>query len=791
MTKPEIPLVLDQHKDSDWKELPDEVRESAEVLGYTKKLWNRDKEPEVCEKDWEDLNDLQREAAKRLGYTKQTWDEEDEMCCCSEDSDSHDEPDKMLVLDQHEDSDWKDLPKWVLEAAEGIGYTKEMWNRDEEPIIFFQNWENLAMSQQEAAKILGYNKQAWDEEAKSTKSLVLDEYEDSNWSELPQWIQEAAKGIGYTKKLWNRDKEPALCGKHWIELSDSQREAAVRLRYTKETWDEEAERICGVPVANKKDNTKLAPPVGICLEDVHKHLKWTIYCIQLYTETKDYQFRVNEGMGLSMFTNRVLEAEEFIVKSTVGPRNFEELFEIAKNGVLSDERRGFAERFLEWQQTYLKMNRVGAQNAQIDIRLEDFSNPSITSKKHRPMPSKEFPVFDLEIFEHEIVIVEFVPPPTNPDYELPPSRRFEILHYDEGLVGLDGEEGYDPREMKRPPTLCGIEQRSLELPGHFTNHASGASSTAFDFLTGSFSTHLFPSEVEDIPEWLAREISAKKRAAELDVHEHLTTRRALEPGTEITTDYSRWHWSNADYLNYGASHQTPHGYFLGNADRDRCEWNSLSPKIQRAARILGYTQALWESGETPCTFEKSWKNLSLQEQEAAINLTGHNEESWNEQNNLETESDCSSVISLLDLEWIELSEEHRKAAVLIGHNENTWNESGHEGVVGEGLYFYNIRPEFRDAMVVLGETEATWEDHEDWDGEHGGGEPWFLCLCGDTDCHSSKEKGGFRGVKYFPFEEQRKLAFLCEPWVQQQISWSMYQLEQQEAENAKRRKLQD
>jgi len=684
--------------------------------------------------------------------------------------------DSAQVLDKYEDSDWKELPEWVREAAEAIGYTKKLWNRDKEPDACEMDWENLNVSQQEAAKRLGYTQKVWDEDtdddnssssdeddskANPTKVLVLDKYEDSDWKELPVWVREAAEAIGYTKKLWNRDKEPDVCEKDWENLNESQRKAAKRLGYSQQVWEAQGEEATSKATSAMK---------GIRLEDVHKHLKWTIYCIQLYTETVDYQFRVNEDTGLSMHANRVVEAEEVIIQAPVGPSVYEELFEMPQNGNLSDERKGFAERFMEWQRTHQKATRVGAQNMNITIKLEDFSNPPITSKEHRPMPSEDFPNYDMEIFEHEIVIAEFVPSPSKPNYVLPATRRFEILHYDEGLLGLDGEEGYDPSVLKRPPTLCGMEARSLELPGHFSNHASGASSTAFDMMYGSISKEFPPIIGGDLPEWLSKEMAAKERSVDMDKHvPYVFTRRGLKPGTEITTDYSRWHWSHADTSYSSICRRTPIGYFLGGTNRKRLEWDSLSPKIQRAARILGYTQALWESGETTPTFEKSWKKLSLQEQEAAINLTGYNKESWNKDKDSNSESDSSPRISAFDLEWAELSEEQKKAAAIIGYNENSWGED--EDILGDDLYFYNLRPELRDAMVVLGETEATWEEDAEEDTE-----PWFDCLCGDTDCHSSKEKGGFRGVKYFPLEEQRKLAPLCEPWVQQQISWSMYQL---------------
>jgi hypothetical protein len=681
------------------------------------------------------------------------------------------------------------------------------------------DWKELTKSQQEAAMKLCYTQELWDgndcinvsnkgtEQPTDRQTPVLDQYEDSDWKELPDWVREAAEGIGYTKKLWNKDKEPGVCEKDWEELTISQQEAAKMLGYTKEVWDDECDNYCassnGFSGSNNiARNEAQRRTTDIRLKDVHKNHKWTIYCIQLYTETKDYKFRITEEMGLSMYANRPLEANEFIVRSPVGPCVHEGLFEVSKDGVLSEERRRFADRFLEWHCTHGKTDRVGAQNAQLTIELQDFFNPSITSKEHRMLPRLEFPVYDLEIFEHEIVIAEFVAPPWNPDHELPPSRRFDVLHYDEGLVGLDGEEGYDPHKLKRPPTLCGMEQRSLELPGHFTNHCCGGSSTAYDFLRLGEDGRVFSlsgteaevrTEGNELPEWLSNEIAAKKRSVEKVQFSHLTARRALEPGTEITSDYSRWHWCNSDMAYYGESRRTPCGYFLGSPDSERWDWDELSPKIKRAARILGYNPAMWESEMIPSIMKQPWRKLSLQEQEAAINLTGHTKDSWDARKEVETfdvdEDDDDSVVSLMELNWTELSEDQKKAAELIGHTETTWMEGGHEDVLGDDLYFYNLRPEVRDAMAVLGITEVNWEEADAEDGECGDAEPWFECLCGDTDCHCSPERGGFRGVKYFPLEEQRKLAPLCEPWVQQQFQWRMYQLVQEEQETKKQKPM--
>jgi len=662
----------------------------------------------------------------------------------------------------------------------------------------------------------------------SVSVFVLEQHEDSDWKELPQWVRESAEVLGYTRKLWDRDKEPKVCNRDWKDLTDAQKEAAERLGYTTSAlWDDDNDSSSSSSdesKAAKKGRSKSQPlpraEAVLRLGDVHRHHDWTIYCIQLYTETEDYRFRIEEGMGLSMYANRPFEADEPIVRSPVGPGLHKGLFEFeasqhhenlnTKTGVvasLSGERKRFAERFLKWQHTDGTKLRVGAQNAQLAIRLEDFSNPSTTSKENRRLPRTELPTYDLDIFEHEIVLVEFVPSPSHTKKDFPPQRRFEILHYDEGLPGQSGEEGYDPHTAKRPPTLCGMEERSLEVPGHFSNHACGATSTAYDYVYPVSSDsgkqqkqQPQPSTETTLPDYIRNEIAARERVSENTPSDVMTTRRAIEPGAEITTDYSRWNWSTDDWEYRGESCRTPIGFFLGNnttANRSkRWAWNDLSPRIQRMATILGYTEQIWESKQEisstscagpPSAVRKAWKKLSLQEREAANMLTGHTEESWERWSVIKNDDDSNNddngngSFSLRDIDWAGLSEEERKAAASIGHTEKTWNDKGllSESIIGDVDCYYAFRPEVRDAMVVLGETEATWEMEDSDDDDDSDDEPWFECLCGDANCHSSKERGGFRGVKYFPFEEQRQIAPLCEPWVQQQFQWKLYQLEQQ------------
>ncbi len=41
-------------------------------------MWDKDREPDVCDEDWNDLTDEQRAAAEVLGYDAETWEADDD-----------------------------------------------------------------------------------------------------------------------------------------------------------------------------------------------------------------------------------------------------------------------------------------------------------------------------------------------------------------------------------------------------------------------------------------------------------------------------------------------------------------------------------------------------------------------------------------------------------------------------------------------------------------------------------------------------------------------------------------
>ena len=60
--------------DYGFSELPIEIQEAAEELGYDQKDWDDGKETKITKKKWNKLTADQQEAARRLGYDESTWE---------------------------------------------------------------------------------------------------------------------------------------------------------------------------------------------------------------------------------------------------------------------------------------------------------------------------------------------------------------------------------------------------------------------------------------------------------------------------------------------------------------------------------------------------------------------------------------------------------------------------------------------------------------------------------------------------------------------------------------------
>jgi len=542
-------------------------------------------------------------------------------------------------------------------------------------------------------------------------------------------------------------------------------------------------------------------------------LKHNLLCLQIFGETQDYVLEVKPETGMCMFANRNLSADEVIFQSPVAPSECKSLF----RAPMTPERQSFAERFLEWQENYGNINSVGASSDHYPrFTLQDFEH---CDDSHDPCPdwpdNKQHFSFELTIEPQDYILVEFV------GGNLPPERRFEVLPYGEGIY-WSGEPDYSPEKCRRPPSLV-EDDRTIEIPGHFSNHACGDSATAYD-------TYRLSREGESEQPLVAPALSPGGKAklsklsttGELPEPEYnvMMSARALLKGDEILTNYAFWHWSNEDQFEGSETRKTPYGYF------DDHDWEDLPINVQYAARLLGYTPEIWKTDNKPS--KKLWKELT-QAQQAAASLLGESITTWDDDG--ETESDATAYDNK---SWHKLPDEIRSAYEALGYNKKIWNSDGETKATkkswpllsieeqkaaktigfspklwdddddddddGDGFYdeceWDDLPVEVRTAAEVLGYTEELWDSDQEpeiaesswdeltpeqlaaarimnfsrlsWDGYD---EPWFHCLCGDSKCHSAK---GFQGVKTWPEGEQKRLYWLFSPWIRQNLDWKKY-----------------
>jgi hypothetical protein len=140
-----------------WSDLPEDARAAAKTLGYTETVWDEDSSIALGAKWFSQLTSEQRRAAIVLGYDSQSWNEHTEsnltLSAASEDDASF-----VLPFDHLR---WDALPTNAREAAEVIGYTKEVWDGNEAGPLDYEPWNKLIAEEQEAATVLGYDETTW------------------------------------------------------------------------------------------------------------------------------------------------------------------------------------------------------------------------------------------------------------------------------------------------------------------------------------------------------------------------------------------------------------------------------------------------------------------------------------------------------------------------------------------------------------------------------------------------------------------------------------------------------
>ncbi|KAL7557534.1 hypothetical protein ACA910_019315 [Epithemia clementina (nom. ined.)] len=133
---------------------------------------------------------------------------------------------------------WNELPDDVKTGAKMLGFTRTLWDKDQEsPLIKTHSWSQLDAEQQHVAKLLGYDPEDWPKDNDNDKKHA---YDGHDWDELPAVVQEAAKLLGYNQSMWDKSETPQdLEDQCWTQLTPTLRLAAGVLGYDQEKWNKQ------------------------------------------------------------------------------------------------------------------------------------------------------------------------------------------------------------------------------------------------------------------------------------------------------------------------------------------------------------------------------------------------------------------------------------------------------------------------------------------------------------------------------------------------------------------------
>ena len=133
--KDDLEQNFDKYDDYDWNDLPKTIRENYEILGWNEDNWDgEDPEPASHNKFWDDLTKEEKTVARNLGDNEVKWN-----------------GNIVKNLDEYDDYDWNDLPKYIRENYEILGWNEDNWDGDDpEPASHNKSWEKLTEKEKTA-----------------------------------------------------------------------------------------------------------------------------------------------------------------------------------------------------------------------------------------------------------------------------------------------------------------------------------------------------------------------------------------------------------------------------------------------------------------------------------------------------------------------------------------------------------------------------------------------------------------------------------------------------------------
>jgi len=197
---------------------------AEEKLDYLELTWNNYGLAPVERKQWSSLTSNERDGASLLGYTEDTWD---------------------CFINHYEDYTWDELAeKGVQGYYEGLGWTREHWERTVDTIVYTESrwWTQLTDNEKQAANNLCYFKENWDKiDINPNPSFfphTVPNFRFKPWDQLDVVTRNvAANMMNYTEDRWNYLGTSIVEKNTFLNLDPDQRAGAMDLGFYTHTWD--------------------------------------------------------------------------------------------------------------------------------------------------------------------------------------------------------------------------------------------------------------------------------------------------------------------------------------------------------------------------------------------------------------------------------------------------------------------------------------------------------------------------------------------------------------------------
>ena len=104
-------------------------------------------------------------------------------------------PPEQPAFEKYYDELWKDLPDYVRDAYQTLGYTGTMWDNEESAFSDQLDWGDLTQEQRDAAMQVGYTKELWEKDEDSVElNFAASSFGDSLSDEDMKLISKAVYG---------------------------------------------------------------------------------------------------------------------------------------------------------------------------------------------------------------------------------------------------------------------------------------------------------------------------------------------------------------------------------------------------------------------------------------------------------------------------------------------------------------------------------------------------------------------------------------------------------------------